>query len=346
MSLRTGIIIRSTARGLATQTQEAWRGYPFDAALHVLDGDPIWPERLWPQHRPRDTFDAYLKNGEFLPHELEPFLGRVDVVFSVETLYSHSFAKMLMHRSIRAIVQGNPELWRSSQPSTLATKWVWPTPWRLDGIPDGPVLPVPAALECRAKPADLDAPLVIVHPAGHRAVGDRNGTELVVAALRLIKSEVTLRLIGQDGEGTITKGHRLALPENVTVEMCETGVADRWAMYDGAHAVLLPRRYGGLCLPAQEALQAGVVPLMTDCEPNDFWPAIRIPASKGRNQRTPFGSVPTWVCNPRFVARKIDELARDRTLLEEMRGRAQEWAEANSWARLGPMYHETFNSRL
>jgi hypothetical protein len=346
MSIRVGIIIRSTARGLATQTQEAWRGYPFDAALHVVDDNPQWPEDLWKPHRPEDTYRATLRDGELAAGEVEEFLGRVDLVFSVETLYSRYFAKLLMHRSIRSVIQGNCELWRPTQPTTLATKWVWPTPWRLAGVPDGPTLPVPVAGTCTAASGKVDDRLVVVHPAGHRAVGDRNGTELVMESLRMIKTPVTVRLIGQDGEGSIVRGRPLGLPNNVELEVCETGVDDRWAIYDGAHAVLLPRRYGGLCLPVQEAMQAGLVPLMTDCEPNRWWPIIPIPASKGKGQRVPYGAVETWMAGPRFIARRIDELNHDRQLLVDGRRRSLGWAQENSWEALGPRYHELFNSRF
>jgi len=347
VTLRTGIFIRSTARGLATQTQEAWRGFPFDAALHITDGNPLWPENLWPVHRPADTYRAVLENGRLYSEEMDQFLDQVDIVFSVETLYDQYVAKRLQHRGIRTVVQGNCELWRPSQPQTNGTKWVWPTPWRLPGVPEGPTIPVPVAMDCSAVAADIDEPLVVVHPAGHRAVGDRNGTDLVLAALSAVRTDVTLRIIGQDGKGSIVRpGKQLGLPGNVKVEVLETGLADRWAIYDGAHAVLLPRRYGGLCLPVQEALQAGVVPLMTDCDPNPWWPIIPIPASKGKGQRVPYGAIETWSANPRHIARRIDELNWNRQLLVDGRKAAAEWTAAHTWEALGPMYHDLFQSRL
>jgi hypothetical protein len=343
---RSGVIIRSTARGLATQTQEAWRGYPFDAALHITDGDPKWPEHLWEPHRPDDIHHAHLRDGELAADEVEEFLGKVDVVFSVETLYSRNFTKMLTSRAIRTVVQGNCELWGPFQPATLSTKWVWPTPWRLDGVPDGPTVPVPVATSCSATAGGIDDRLVVVHPAGHRAIGDRNGTELVIQALKLITTDVTLRIISQDGQGSIFKSsHHPRLPPNVEVDICETGVADRWSMYDGAHAVLLPRRYGGLCLPAQEGLQAGVVPIMTDCPPNRFWPIIPVTAAKGKGQRVRYGAVETWIATPRFIARRIDELNIDRQRLVDGRKLALEWAQENTWDRWTPFYTELFNAR-
>jgi hypothetical protein len=344
--MRVGIIIRSTHRGLATQTQEAWRGYPFDAALHIVDGDPKWPEDQWEPHRPDDIHRAQLVDGDIQRDDLYDFLTAVDLVFSVETLYSPTLVKLLEYRSMRSVVQGNCELWGPFQQQTRATKWVWPTPWRLPDVPEGPTLPVPVANECNATAGGIDDRLVVVHPAGHRAVGDRNGTELVMGALSLIKVPVTIRLYCQDGEGAMRPPRRAQLPPNVEIEVHPASVDDRWSMYDGAHAVLLPRRYGGLCLPAQEALQAGVIPLMTNCEPNNWWPIIRIPASKGRGQRVRYGSLETWVANPRHIARRIDELHMDRQRIADGSKRALEWAQEHTWERLSPMYTDLFNSRL
>jgi len=80
---RVGLIARSNKRGLGTQTFEAAHGYDFDSILHVLDGNPIWPEDpdLYPGAR-----IAHFKGGEFTDDEVVPFLNEVDVVFSVEAL--------------------------------------------------------------------------------------------------------------------------------------------------------------------------------------------------------------------------------------------------------------------
>jgi glycosyltransferase involved in cell wall biosynthesis len=40
-------------------------------------------------------------------------------------------------------------------------------------------------------------------------------------------------------------------------------------MYDGFDAMVLPRRYAGLCLPMNEALMSGLPVFMTDISPNN-----------------------------------------------------------------------------
>jgi hypothetical protein len=129
---------------------------------------------------------------------------------------------------------------------------------------------------------------------------------------------------------------------NVTLEIHEENVADRWDLYNGAHALILPRRYGGLSLPCQEALQAGLTVLMTDCEPNRIWPIVPLHAVLGRAQRTPFGYVPTNCVKPVMLAKEIDWLNEDRARLDDLRRRGSDWTQANSWDALRPVYDQLF----
>lgn len=340
--VRVGLIVRSNDRGLGTQTREAYYGYPFDSVLHVLDHNPTWPER--PDAYP-GAHIAHWVDGRFKDEEIIPFLDEIDVVFSVETLYDWQFVKLADKRGVRTIVQGNPEFYRhagilAGQPEP--DEWVWPTPWMVDQLPSQTVIPVPVAVDCTAKPGGIDDRLVVVHVAGHRAAGDRNGTEVMMQAIPIIRSEVTVRIVGQDGPETVLRGRIPRLRDNVTLEVNEAGVDDRWSMYDGAHVLVLPRRYGGLSLPAQEGFQAGLAVMMTNCEPNNIWPIHPLYAKPGRAQLTPFGYIPTWAVPPVMIAKRIDEMNRNREILALARERAKQWAEANSWERLQPVYDRLF----
>lgn len=344
--MKVGLIARSNDRGLGTQTYEAWRGYPFHSVLHVLDDNKRWPEKpdLYP-----GAHIAHFGPDGIDPGVLTEFMVGLDVIFSVETLYDWRIVHMARNRGIRTIVQGNPEFMRHDSPAWEETPhptiWCWPTPWMIDRMPPGPVVPVPVPVDCPVKAGDIDAPLVVVHVAGHRAKGDRNGTEFVLEGLRLIQRPVTLRLIGQDGPNTIFREREIPIPDNVTFEMCETGVADRWSMYDGAHIALLPRRYGGLCLPAIEAMRAGVVPFMPNCSPNDIWPIVPLEWRPGRSELTPFGHVDCASVPAMTMARRIDDFEKERSLLAMARDAVAVWVEENTWERLRPVYDRLFSDR-
>ena len=157
------------------------------------------------------------------------------------------------------------------------------------------------------EPGDPEV-LTFLHVAGHRAVGDRNGTELFVKALRFLRHPCKVRLVGQDGALPLPE----LLPRHVELEANHGGVVDRWDLYRGADVLVSPRRFGGLSLPVIEAIGMGLVVLMTDCEPNREWPIIPIPASVGKGRQTPFGLIRTHDCRPRNIAAEMDRLSEDR----------------------------------
>jgi hypothetical protein len=206
----------------------------------------------------------------------------------VETLYDWSLARAARSRGIRTVVQANPEFMRHNRDDWRETPhpsiWCFPTPWIIDQMPSQRILPVPAPVDCPVRAADPDADrLVVVHVAGHRAAGDRNGTEFVLETMRLLRTKVHLKIVGQDGPNTIFRDRAIVHHPCVELELIETGVEDRWDLYRDAHIALLPRRYGGLCLPAIEAMTAGVVPFMPLVPPNEIWPIV--PLRSGPSDR-------------------------------------------------------------
>lgn len=332
--MRVGIIVRANDKGLGTQTYNAWRNYGFTKALLVLDhkrNAPEFPDRY--PGVPQVSFDA---NERRLVEwdVVEKFLDGLDALFSVETLYDARLAKTCAERGIRTVVQGNPEFYKRALTAGAPRNWIWPTTWLIDHLP-GIVVPVPVSGLCTAEAAEVGDDLVIVHIAGHRAIGDRNGTDLFIESLRYLNRPMTIRLYCQDGdEPRIPR-----LNQHITLEHWPSGVADRWAMYDGAHALVMPRRYGGLCLPVHEAMEAGLAVLMPDGSPNPtMWPILPMRAGQGRLQRTPFGPIRTLYVPPRVIAKEVNRLYDDRERLATAMRNAREWAATHTWDSLRPAY--------
>lgn len=342
--MKLGIVARCDNRGIAYQSYEAVRGLKPERVLVVLMKDRRWPEepgRFTSTKQCKVIFADSDMNTRLLEVDrMRKFLTGLDAVLSIETVYDWRMIELADELGVRVVVQGNPEFYTHHQDPLRPQphEWVWPTTWMqgADDIPDGPLLPVPApAVENTATHWSANT-LRILHVAGHRALGDRNGTDLVFEALPLIGEKVHFTIVGQDG--ALPSAARLG--KHVTVETNPKGVKDRWDLYRNQHIVLLPRRYGGLSLPAIEACSRGVIPMMPDVDENQLWPIMPLVARSGRLQRVPYGHVPTWLARPNHIAYEIDKIARNRDRLMEHQNRVLDWADDNSWKSWEPQYRD------
>jgi glycosyltransferase involved in cell wall biosynthesis len=100
-----------------------------------------------------------------------------------------------------------------------------------------------------------------LHLVGQPAAHDRNGTELVIEALKHSQRDFELIVRSQKPLGYEVSDHRVKFDFSDTSDQAE--------LYTGVDALILPRRYGGLCLPMNEALLSGLPVIMPDCSPNN-----------------------------------------------------------------------------
>lgn len=338
--LALGLIARCDSRGIAHQTEEFFRHMKPDKTLVVRFDDPAWPEDPQRFHGRNVAHTAsHIRHRRLTQRHVRDFVDGLDVVFTVETVYDWRLIDCAREAGARVVIQGNPEFYIHHRHPEWdgPDRWVWPTPWMLDhpDIPDGTILPVP----CVRRPVTAaspqgDGPLRILHVAGHAAAGDRNGTIDFCEAVGALSTRVHVTIIGQDGILPAIRPR-----PNVTVETIPNGVEGRWSMYHDQHLVVLPRKYGGLSLPALEAMSCGCAIIMPDTSPNEIWPGPRIPARKGRLHRSPFGHIETVGVHPVQLASEIDRLNRDRDALAAEMARAQRFADLNSWDDLGPLLY-------
>jgi glycosyltransferase involved in cell wall biosynthesis len=101
----------------------------------------------------------------------------------------------------------------------------------------------------------------ILHIGGKAASEDRNGTNSVVDMLKYAEEDFQVVIRTQTPLDIKCDDPRLVV-DNTDSESREN-------MYDGFDAMILPRRYAGLCLPMNEALMSGLPVFMTDISPNN-----------------------------------------------------------------------------
>lgn len=336
---RIGLVVRTDQGGLANQTQQLWQYLRPDAVLLVdlPDGSRRGDSQLAAlANRPEVVGVAH--SDVIHPDLLLDVAGQVDALVTVECLYTGApgpgarIWQAVNDRCLTVLV-ANPELYADYN----AARIVLPTSWHLDRFPDATVVPHPAPVEDaaayrRTRSARARVFLHVEAPA----MLDRNGTEIVAAALPLVAEPCTL----------IVRSHRanrrgpLAAEQigRVRVVWDNSRPVDWTACYHPADTdvLVLPRRYGGLSMVVQEAAALGIPALMTDVAPQDLegWPGWRVPASVWRHSLMRGGEFPVYECRPAAVAAAMTRLARGELDLEGESARALVWAEDRSWPSL------------
>jgi hypothetical protein len=238
-------------------------------------------------------------------------LQTCDLIFSVETFYDLRLAQ----QNIPMVLYVNPELFRGYGSPTY---WA-PTDWLVDQLPEGTrVVPFPVATDRPYRKGTG-----FLHVAGRNAAYDRNGTRPAAAAVRRLGEP--LKLAHQIDMPSVRGTRRMGATEHY------------WDLYAAGGTLVMPRRYGGMCLPVQEALAAGLNVVMTDIEPNSRWPVMRIPGKRTQVKTVANFPIPAIDVDVEALTeglRNIEEWA-----IENEPARVA-WVEANSWDTLTPMWRQ------
>lgn len=348
LNVRWGIFgARGDRRGLAIQSEEIARNLRPDRVLGVDMGDksPLEPDwsgydraRLTVRHI--DPLRADF--ADFTPADAAEWMDGLDVVFGCETFYAPWLTGVAKAAGVATVLQANPEfvghVW-DWEP--VPTRVVTPTKWLADRMRGAAVLPVGVARDrLRFRPrVGLG---VLLHIAGHGAMHDRNGTVALMDALRFVRKPVAVVVRAQRRTNVPTQ----RLPRWVDVEVRQADESDYAALYDEGDVMVLPRRYGGLCLPAQEALSTGMPVLMPDCAPNPdlLPPAMLVPLAPprpGRNFQTQAGRVELADADPALLAFRIDHLSAHPEEVQALSIEADSVAAGLAWPAVAGRYEET-----
>jgi hypothetical protein len=244
--------------------------------------------------------------------EIVSFLENIDVVISCETFYHLELVDLAKKQGIKTILQYNYELFGNLvHPEwTLPDVLLAPSSWNLDAVIEKfgsktkvMHLPPPTdqSLFNEARETNLSKTHKrILHIAGKKAAKDRNGTDSIFEMIKHSKEDYELVIKSQTPLNVICKDPRVKI---------EIGNPDnRQDMYSGFDAMVLPRRYAGLCLPMNEALMSALPVFMTDISPNnailpDEWLAKSIKIDVFRTK----SMVDVYDVKPERLANIIDE---------------------------------------
>jgi glycosyltransferase involved in cell wall biosynthesis len=269
--MRIGIVARCDDTGLGNQTREL---------VNMLQPDKILliNSRFFNQNKQHtEWYDGYnyktTVKGFPTSSEIADFVKGVDVVISCETFYNPKFIDIARKYGVKTILQYNYEFFGNlTNPDwSLPDILIAPSLWNMDKIVQlygdrckVVYLPPPTNHEKfkNAKENNISKTHNrILHIGGKAAVKDRNGTNTVIDMLRYSKGDYEVVIKTQSELNISYKNDRLTIETNTT--------KDPQDLYSGYDAMVLPRRYAGLCLPMNEALLSGLPVFMPRISPNN-----------------------------------------------------------------------------
>lgn len=353
--MRIGLIARADNTGLGTQTWEFFRNMRPHKTL-IVDLSERKQMKLYPQRFP----DAKVVGVPTVSDYVE-FLQDLDVVFTCETPYIYDLFSIARGMGVKSVLQYNYEFLDYLQYDNIP--WpdllLAPSPWHYAEVVELAVgksktqfLPVPIDLS-RYEDSfqsrlirNKDVADHFVHVVGRPAIHDRNGTDTLLNSLKYVVNDITLTLYTQDAlylNTLLTTSS--SIPKNVNFNIRSLETENYWEMYEEGDVLIMPRRFGGLCLPVNEAIGAGMPVIMPDCSPNNMW----LPEKwltpcflKGTFQaRSP---IDLFESAPHALGWTIDQFASDEQLFKDAKRDVVRLRRENSWEVLREQYNTMFDN--
>jgi hypothetical protein len=317
--MRLGIIARSDNTGLGNQTKELVDMLRPDKVMLInsisFNKNKQYPDRY-------KEYNCYYVRGFPKTNDINDFLKDLDVILTCETFYNNSFVSLAHRKGVKTFLQYNYEfldyLQRPDQelPDTL----IAPSLWGFEAVTEAfgsrsrvIHLPPPTTpdLFFTAKSNNLTKDHKrLLHIGGKAAHMDRNGTNTVIEMLKYSKSDYELVIKSQSNLDIKINDSRVSIDTN--------SPDNKQDLYSGFDAMILPRRYAGLCLPMNEALLSGLPVFMTDISPNyTILPKSWLVPSKKIDEFKARTMIDVYEANPEALAKLIDDYVNDANKIEQ-----------------------------
>lgn len=321
--MRLGIIARSDKTGLGNQTYELTKMLNPDKVLLInsshFNQNQQFPE-LYSDYNVTET-----SRGFPTDKEVAAFLQDLDAVLSCETFYSTTLIDLAKKMGIKTLLQYNFEFLDNLRHADwpLPDVLIAPTLWNFDTVFDMfsnrcEVIYLPPPTSADKFEASREANMAsgghsrILHIAGKIADADRNGTNTVMEMLKYSSSDYELVIKVQNPERLedISRDPRLTIDNSNPDNSAD--------LYSGFDAMVLPRRYAGLCLPMNEAMMSGLPVFMTDISPNNLLlPKDWLVQSKQISKIKTRTVLPVYEANPRILAELVDNFINDKNKIRD-----------------------------
>lgn len=343
--MNIGLVARADSTGLGTQSKGFYDHIP--CKVLVIDSQPMSPSQSsilkanydWYPHSRKLQLNPKKQAYGWMPgFEVRAFLEGLDIVFFMETPYDYSLFDECRKRGIKTILQFNYEFLEYPSALPKPDLFAAPSMWNYYNVPDPKVhLPVPVnpnAFTPQVKERGF------VHIGGRAAIHDRNGTQTLLDSLQYIKNEVSV-VINTQSPIKPPRG----LKSNVKL-MIDSGNKKKYTDNYTGGVLVLPRKYGGLCLPINESIGAEMPVITTNISPNNLWlPSEWLVKSHSKGNFKARKLIDIFQADPVALAMKIDQFCEPAfyaSALEKVRKIKNDI----SWDTLRPKYYEVFEKVL
>lgn len=269
---RIAVIARADLTGLGIQSRNWVRLLNPDKVV-VINSTPFnHNEQHYEWYKDRNVYHI---NGFIDNTQIPQILNDVEVILTFEIPYNYLLFSSAKSSGVKTILQNNWEFTDYLQqpflpkPDILVNHSYWHIDEQKHKWPDiTEYCPTPIFIE------DYDDIMLqnidrysvkrrFLHIAGRKTYEDRNGTKSLLEAVKLIPAEYDFELVikTQTVDVGDFKDQRVTINSDSPVDEKE--------LYRGFDAVIMPRRYGGACMPMTEALAAGLPVIMPDIDPNN-----------------------------------------------------------------------------
>ena len=317
--MRLGIIARSDNTGLGNQTRELVNMLNPTKIMLInsisFNRNKQHPE--WYSGYDLHPIRGFPRNGD-----ITSFLRGLDVVLTCETFYSNQFIEIARRAGVKTVLQYNYEFLDhlNRTDSALPDVFLGPSLWNFDHMTElfgsktnVTYLPPPTdhTLFNKVRENNLSKNHNrILHIGGKAASEDRNGTKSVVEMLKYAQEDFQVVIRTQTPLDIKCNDSRLVIENN--------DLESRESMYDGFDAMVLPRRYAGLCLPMNESLMSGLPVFMTDISPNNkILPKEWLAKSDKIGILKTRAVLDVYNADPRNLARIVDDYIKQKSKVED-----------------------------
>lgn len=219
--------------------------------------------------------NAYRVDGFIKPNEINSILNGVDVLLTFEIPYNYQLISAARSRGVKTIIQNNWEFTdylaqpALPKPDLLVNHSYWNLDKQKELFPD--------ITEYCATPLFIEdyediytqnlsrdpSKKRFLHIAGRKTYEDRNGTNDLLEAMKLVPEEYDFELVIKTQSASIGE----FTDPRIIVD--RSSPLDEKELYRDFDAMIMPRKYGGACLPMNESLASGLPVIMPDIDPNN-----------------------------------------------------------------------------